>query len=38
MDHNKSILYKLYSRQAVKKKVLKLIEVVDFNLRANKCH
>jgi len=36
IEHNRSILYKLYSKKAVKQKALKLLQIVDVKLRANK--
>lgn len=38
LEHNRSILYKIYSKQAVKDKALKLLEIVDFKLKENKWH
>ncbi|GAA4267997.1 TDP-N-acetylfucosamine:lipid II N-acetylfucosaminyltransferase [Hyunsoonleella aestuarii] len=35
IEHNRSLLFKLYSREAVKKKVVELIEIVDFKLKEN---
>lgn len=38
LELNRSILYKIYSKQAVKDKALKLLEIVDFKLKENKWH
>jgi len=37
IEHNRSLLFENYSRKALKKKVLKLIQIVDLKLRENKC-
>ena len=38
IEHNRSLLYKFYSRKAVNKKVLRLSERGDSKLKENKCH